>query len=385
MSTPAKRKSTATDLFVHPSPLKWLLLFIAALVTVAPTASAQFNGIGGYDLKSPADLAFAFDYQSTGHLDHIVLYRPGTGTIFIEEKENGAYVPVFMSFNGIGGYDLALPSDRIIAFDYNGSGHADHLLCYRPGTGTVWILANINGQFFPVYLSFNGIGGYDVRSPADRIISFDYDGSGRYDHLVLYRPGTGTVFIVKNTAGVFTDVVEARNGIGGYDLLSPSDRLVAFDYYSIGTADHLVAYRPGSGTAFVLENTNGSGTFTPLQTSFNGIGGYDLKLTSDQLVAYDYCGTGSQDHLIAYRPRTGIGFVIQSAYFVYSPAFASFNGIGGYDLRSTADRIFPFDYSSTGIVGTLALYRPGSGVFFIQANQCGTFTDGHAGLPTTSN
>jgi hypothetical protein len=44
------------------------------------------SGIGGYDLLKPADQAFAFDYDSSGKLDHLVLYRPGTGTIWILRK-----------------------------------------------------------------------------------------------------------------------------------------------------------------------------------------------------------------------------------------------------------------------------------------------------------
>ena len=357
---------------VPRSPRKWLLLFTAALAAASvPTAYAQASqssGIGGYDLKSPSDLAFAFDYKGTGKLDHIVLYRPGTGTVFIEEKQNGSYVPVYTSFSGIGGYDLASPSDRIIAFDYSGTGHADHLLCYRPGAGVVWILANSNGQFMPVFYSTNGIGGYDLKSPSDLILSFDYDGNGKYDHLVLYRPGAGIVFIVQNTGGTFTAEVQSSSGIGGYDLLSPNDRLVAFDYYSIGTADHLIAYRPGAGVAFVLENTNGSGNFTALQTSTTGIGGYDLKLTSDRLIAYDYSATGNQDHLVAYRPGAGVAYVIQSAYFAYAPILASTTGLGGYDLKSTADRIFAIDFNSTGLLSNLALYRPGAGDFFLETN-----------------
>jgi hypothetical protein len=43
-------------------------------------------GIGGYDLKSPADRAFAFDYDSSGKLDHLALYRPATGTMWILKK-----------------------------------------------------------------------------------------------------------------------------------------------------------------------------------------------------------------------------------------------------------------------------------------------------------
>ncbi|WP_157634328.1 hypothetical protein, partial [Burkholderia ubonensis] len=53
------------------------------------------NGIGGYDLKSPADHAFAFDYDSSGKLDHLALYRPGTGTIWILKNTQGAFAPVY--------------------------------------------------------------------------------------------------------------------------------------------------------------------------------------------------------------------------------------------------------------------------------------------------
>jgi hypothetical protein len=46
------------------------------------------NGIGGYDLKSAADRAFAFDYDSSGDLDHLVLYRPGAGAIYILAEQS---------------------------------------------------------------------------------------------------------------------------------------------------------------------------------------------------------------------------------------------------------------------------------------------------------
>ena len=44
----------------------------------------------------------------------------------------------------------------------------------------------------------NGIGGYDLLSDRDRVFPFDFDGSGNSDHLVLYRPGTGTIWILKH-------------------------------------------------------------------------------------------------------------------------------------------------------------------------------------------
>ena len=63
-----------------------------------------------------------------------------------------------------------------------------------------WATVGITLQFTPVYHQGDpgsGIGGYDLRSPADRVFAFDYDGSGKLDHLALYRPGTGTIWILK--------------------------------------------------------------------------------------------------------------------------------------------------------------------------------------------
>jgi hypothetical protein len=113
---------------------------------------------------------------------------------------------------GIDGYDLASPADRAFAFDYDHSGKLDHIALYRPATGTMWILKNENGNFSPVYAQGdpgNGIGGYDLRSPADRAFAFDYDHSGKLDHIALYRPGKGTIWILKNAGGQFTPVYRA--------------------------------------------------------------------------------------------------------------------------------------------------------------------------------
>src|SRR5215469_7260026 len=180
---------------------------------VSPSLTAWL-AIGGYDLASGFDQVFAFDYDSSGKLDHLALYRPGTGTIWILKNSGGAFSAVYHQGdpgNGIGGYDLKSPADQVFAFDYDGSGKLDHLVLYRPGTGTIWILKNSGGVFSPVYQQGdpgNGIGGDDLKSPADRTFAFYYDGTGRLDHLVLYRPGTGTIWILKNSGGVFSPVYQ---------------------------------------------------------------------------------------------------------------------------------------------------------------------------------
>ena len=116
---------------------------------------------------------------------------------------------VWTPISGIGSYDLESTADQAFAFDYDGSSKLDHLVLYRPGTGAIFILKNSGGQFTPVYAQGapgNGIGGYDLKSTADQAFAFDYDGSGKLDHLVLYRPGIGAIFILKNSGGQFTPV-----------------------------------------------------------------------------------------------------------------------------------------------------------------------------------
>lgn len=93
-------------------------------------------------------------------------------------------------------------------------------------SATVMTMAVAVRSLTPVYAQGdpgNGIGGYDLRSRADRVFAFDGASLGRLDHLVLYRPGTGTCWILQNNNGVFSPIYargDPGNGIGGYDLRS---------------------------------------------------------------------------------------------------------------------------------------------------------------------
>jgi hypothetical protein len=336
------------------------------------------NGIGGYDLKSRADIVFPFDYNSSGKNDHIVLYRPGTGTIWILHNDAGIFEAVYAQGdpgNGIGGYDLRSPADRAFAFDYDSSGKLDHIVLYRPGTGTIWILRNNSGIFIPVYRQGDpgsGIGGYDLQSAADRAFAFDYNSSGKLDHLALYRPGTGIIWIMCNNSGNFIPVYrqgDPGNSIDGYNFKSSTDRFFAFDYNSSGKLDHLVLYRPGTGTIWILHNNRGIFTHVYQQGEpGHGIAEYDLKSPADHVFAFDYNGSGKLDHLVLYRPGTGTIWIVHNVGGIFSAVYQEGDpgkGIGGYDLRSGADCAFPFDYLSNGRSNHLGLYRPGTGTIWL--------------------
>jgi hypothetical protein len=337
-------------------------------------------GVGGYDLASSVDQSFQFDYEGSGKLDHLVLYRPGTGTIWILKSRAGAFTPVYQQGNpgnglGIGGYDLKSPEDRAFAFDYDSSGKLDHIVLYRPGAGTVSILRNTAGRFAPVYQG-SGIGGYDLKSSADQAFAFDYDGSGKLDHLVLYRPGTGMISIVKNSAGTFTPIYRG-GGIGGYDLQASVDRVFPIDYDGSGKSDHLVLYRPGAGIIWILENR--AGTFTTVYQG-SGIGAYDLRSPADLAFAYDYDGSGKQDHVALYRPGTGMISILRNSAGTFTPVYqqSPAGGIGGYDLKDPVDRAFALDYDGSGRSDHMVLYRSGTSTISIVQNAAGTFSQNYA-------
>lgn len=334
------------------------------------------NGIGGYDLRSTADLAFSFDGASSGRRDHLVLYRPGTGGCWILQNNNGVFAPIYARGereNGIGGYDLRSSADLGLAFDYSSNGQANHLVFYRPGQGAIFIIARQGSDYVAVYAQGAGgagIGGYNLRSPNDRIFAFDYDHSGKLDHLCLYRPGTGTFWILRHSGGSFTPVYaqgDPGNGIGGFNLGSQDDRAFAFDYEGSGKQDYIVLYRPGTGTFWCLKNTGGSfSAVINIGAPGAGIGGYNLSSPQDRLFAFDWEGSGKQDHIVCYRPGSGTFWCLQkrkdggSAGGGFDPVYtqgAPGNGIGGYDLKSVADEVFAMDWSHDGKTDALVLYR----------------------------
>jgi uncharacterized protein YjbI with pentapeptide repeats len=298
-----------------------------------PGGGGMGAGLGGYTLADPADQIIAYDGDGQGKPNYLVCYRPGKGVFSIIEKKtdvnnNVTFGTVYDSANGIiGDCDLSDPADRIIAYDFLGTGRLDHLVCYRPGTGKLWIVeknvdANHNVTFSTVYKSTSGIGHYDLGSKADRLIAYDYESSGRPDYLLCYRPGTGAMTIAHRQGDTFANVYmqgDPGNGIGdpklrSFSLLDPLDQIIAYDHTGTGHLDHLVCYRPGAGLIMILKKVSDKddpSAFAPVYWQRFGIGDYDLASPADQVIAYDYAATGHLDHLVCYRPGSGTIWVIQ--------------------------------------------------------------------------
>ena len=282
------------------------------------SSSTPGFGAGNVDLTNPGDRVIAFDFLGNGKLDHLLCYRPNTGDVIpglvsiLQKNSDGSFQAVFTSYQGIGNYNLANPIDKIVAFDFSSTGKLDHLVCYRSREGICWILQNNNGNFSAVYQNNGqGIGGYTLLCDAnhqDFIIPYDYSGNGHLDHLVCYCPGLGAIYIIENDNGTFKPTSSVQQGYGGsgisqFDLSNSLDRIICYDYAGSGSQNYLLCYRPGTGLVYILQSTNGafSLVYPPGGTVPYGIGGYTLDNLDACIIAYDYSSSGHEDYLFCYR------------------------------------------------------------------------------------
>ncbi|MFB7176895.1 hypothetical protein ACFCYI_04210 [Streptomyces sp. NPDC056257] len=347
-------------------------------------------GIGGYDLLRQQDRLVAFDYTGEGRDSYLFAYRPVSRTAWVigRTQTPGGFEEVFESSTGLPGFDLSSSADQVVAYDYNGTKSAHHLLAYRPGAGKFSILAKKQGasEFQSVVAAESGGIGepgntYDLASSADRIVPFDYRASGANDCLLAYRPGTGIAWVlVPQPGGTFHPEVKSGNGLGGFTLSDPDDIVVPLDFGSTGSNTHLLGYRPGTGMAYILA-PDGSGGFTAVvRSDSGGIGSYDLSRPNDRLLPFDFTGAGKNDHILAYRPGVPGQFGNQTAWVLkpdkdavtrYSPVLKETRGLGGYDFASPADLVTGYDYRGTGSLAYLVAYRPGTGKVSVMGQRGG--------------
>ena len=348
----------------------WISTTTAPLRGTFGATFASAGGLGGFDLGDSRDQTLAYDYDHSGKQDHVLMYRPGTGLVVIaRHNPDNTYTTVFRGTDGIGGYDLRVAADRLVPFDYDGTGKLDHLLAYRPGQRIAYVLKHTADGFETVYASRTGLGGYDLALAQDQVVAFDYDHSGKQDHLLAYRPGNRIAFVLKRSGDDFATVTASAGGIGGFDLAVSADRIVPFDYDGTGKLDHLLAYRPGQKIAFVLRHPSGT-SFTTVWSSFAGLPGFDLGNARDQVSSYDYDYTGKRDHLVLYRPGNRlVGIYRKGSAGAPVAVYNGTNGIGGYDLAVDTDRIVAFDADHSGGANSLLLTRPGWKVAWVVARQ----------------
>ncbi|MFG3283231.1 hypothetical protein [Streptomyces sp. NPDC048111] len=353
--------------------------------TSAVVAGAP-SGIGGFDLMNAADRLVAFDFTGSGTSDHLFAYGPGTASdrpavAVLEHVPNG-FTTVYEA-TGVPGYSFDPVNDDVVAIDYTGSGSADHLLIYNRlgNSGAYAIVKGVptgDGETVieTVATGFNGLAArYPEFTPEDRIVAFDYGRTGKNEYLLAYRPGAGQAFLLTPSTGTSPafpyEVVKVFNGgiVPGFNLMSYADLMAGFDFNSTGSATHLLMYRPGTGLVCIA-TSDGNGGLKAVITNTDGIGGWDLAEPEDRLVPFDYTGSGCNDHILSYRPGNTTGHSDGQAWVLARegttnnylvPVRSDSGGLGGYDFRSAADTVTGLDYAETGGLSFLVAYRPGTG------------------------
>ena len=355
----------------------WISSHMPGLAATFGSVYAGAAGIGGSVLSSDRDRVVPFDFDHSGKLDHLVVYRPGDGALAVVKHAAGGGFERVYSGTGLGGFDLSDARDQVVAFDFDHSGRQDHLLLYRPGGKRVVIVRHdANNGFTAVYTTPSttlGIGGFDLAVDRDQVVAFDCDHTGRLDCLVVYRPGPGAaVFVVRHNSDNTFGAALRASSVAGFDFSDARDRVVAFDYDHSGRQDHLLMYRPGGKAVVIARNDPANGfvaVYTTPSTTL-GIGGFDLAVDRDRVVPFDYEHAGKLDHLVLYRPGNRIVFIVgQGSDHKFGQVFSSVTGIGGFDLAATQDQLVAYDFDHSGGLDYLVGYRPGAGVTRIVGRQ----------------
>jgi uncharacterized protein YjbI with pentapeptide repeats len=353
------------------------------------------SGIGDCKMTNSSTEGFAFDFDSSGKPDHLVFYHPGQDAtsqkaLYIIKSNGDDTFTTRYSGDSIGDFNLTNHANvHGFAFDFETSGKLDHLVFYCPGEKIVYIFKSEgDGTFTQRYPTQanplgTGIGGYDLAAPSDQGFAFDGDGVGRLNYLVFFRPTRGAIYIMKsNGNGTFTSIVQVGDaappyppsqGIGGCQFLDPNTRGFAFDVNGRGNLDHLVFYYPSQNSVYVIQNQGG--TFTAVYAAANPGGapalpGFALTEQHIRGFAYDFEGSGKQDYLVFYAPGQKVAVFCEAnqqsdGTITFSQSYYSNQGIGGYDLAYAGDLAFPFDYEGAGKLDYITLFRPGQGAVFI--------------------
>jgi hypothetical protein len=280
------------------------------------------------------------------------------------------------------------PLQRVVAFD-NGSG-SNCFLGYDLGTETVTLVQvqgttlttlwsttglNIDGTIFHFGTNYNTSEEYnDVGGT--HMIALDLNGSGHMDHLVVYVSGRGIVKVLQNLGGgLWHAVTNSTTGIGGYDMMNITDKIIAYDLGN-GTRSSLICYRPGYGNCWVIQNqptASSNPNWVGVVKGSGGIGGFDLKGIDDQLIAVD--NTPGNMNLVCYRP--GVGYVWYLSHNAnttsWTTQYSSRTGFPGvFDFADRKDRMIPFDADGTGTQNYMFCYRPGQKGYWAVVKMNGT-------------
>jgi hypothetical protein len=302
-----------------------LIIFRSGVWYVSAT---QDGALTSYSTFGQAgDIAEVGDFFGNGRLDRAV-YRPSTGVWFIDDNWSGTASQT-VAFGGA-------PGDQPFVADFNNNG-VDNLGIFRNGTMYIGSAATGNVQI-TTYLGQSGdvpLGGYFDPSRTVNTLT---------PTLAVYRPATAQVIYDNSFNG--TSLPTHVFGNAG-----SSDQIITGDFNADTVTDTAI-FR--SGTWLIDTTGNGSVSTT---ANFGQAG--------DVPLAGDFNNDGYSD-LIVFR---------NGAWFVSLNQKGSFNGaLANFSVFGQAGDIPVVGYFDGSNTLGRAVYRPSTGVWYVDSNFSGMVT-----------
>ena len=212
------------------------------------TSGTNFNyaNMGGkqWGNASLGDVPMLGDMDGDGRSD-LIIWRQSSGTWYwLSSSTNYSYA-------GSGGIQWGNPSlgDKPLIGDFDGDGRSD-LAVWRASNGTwYWLKSSANYSYAAA-----GAVQWGNSSLNDVTLTGDLDGDGKTD-LIIWRPGTGTWYWLKSSAGYNYANWEGRQ----WGNESLGDQPMIGDFDGDGHGD-LVVWRQSNGTWYWLPSSGGYST-----------------------------------------------------------------------------------------------------------------------------
>lgn len=266
-----------------------------------------FCGISSGTVEKIVRAKASADFDGDFRTD-LAVFRPSTGSWFINNSSNGSFRGLQFGANG----DIPTPED------FDGDNITD-IAVFRPSEGNWYVFQS----------STNTFTGFGWGSNGDIPAQGDYDGDAKADYAV-FRPSNGVWYRFGSSSGA----VIGQFGING-------DRPVTGDYDGDGKYD-LAVFRPSNGVWYSLRSIDNSfqasafgiATDIPAQGDFDNDGKTDLAVYRDGVwytlnsfngsftvqnfgsagdipVVGDYDGDG-RDDIGVFRPSNGVWYTLRT-------------------------------------------------------------------------